>query len=70
VLAALDLAVADQGYLASVGPKLYDFFLSRGLLLRPLGNTIYLMPPYCIAHDELALAYRAIRDAADMIGAR
>lgn len=69
-IAALDLVVADQGYLASVGPKLYAFFLSRGLLLRPLGNTIYLMPPYCIAHDELALAYRAIRDAADMIGAR
>ncbi len=69
-IAALDLVVADQGYLASVGPRLYDFFLSRGLLLRPLGNTIYLMPPYCITQDELALAYRAIRDAADMIGAR
>ena len=69
-IAALDLVVADQGYLASVGPRLYDFFLSRGLLLRPLGNTIYLMPPYCITQDELALAYNAIRDAADMIGAR
>ncbi len=68
-IAALDLVVADQGYLASVGPRLYDFFLSRGLLLRPLGNTIYLMPPYCITQDELALAYHAIRDAADMIGA-
>ena len=69
-IAALDLVVADQGYLASVGPRLYDFFLSRGLLLRPLGNTIYLMPPYCITHEELALAYHAIRDAADMIGTR
>ncbi len=69
-ISALDLVVEDQGYLASVGPKLYDFFLSRGLLLRPLGNTIYLMPPYCITRDELALAYDAIRDAAAMIGAR
>ncbi|MDB5643385.1 MAG: adenosylmethionine--8-amino-7-oxononanoate aminotransferase BioA [Hyphomicrobiales bacterium] len=69
-IAAIDLVVADQGYLASIGPKLYDFFLSRGLLLRPLGNTIYLMPPYCITRDELALAYAAIADAADMIGAR
>ncbi len=69
-IAALDLVVADQGYLASVGPKLYAFFLSRGLLLRPLGNTIYLMPPYCITRDELALAYGAIRDAANLIGAR
>jgi adenosylmethionine-8-amino-7-oxononanoate aminotransferase len=66
-ISAFDLVVADQGYLASVGPKLYDFFLSRGLLLRPLGNTIYLMPPYCITRDELALAYAAIRDAAAML---
>jgi adenosylmethionine-8-amino-7-oxononanoate aminotransferase len=69
-ISALDLVVEDQGYLASVGPKLYDLFLSRGLLLRPLGNTIYLMPPYCITRNELALAYNAIRDAASMIGAR
>ena len=69
-ISALDLVVEDQGYLASVGPKLYDFFLSRGLLLRPLGNTIYLMPPYCITRDELALAYAAIRDAAAMIFVR
>jgi adenosylmethionine-8-amino-7-oxononanoate aminotransferase len=69
-ISALDLVVDDQGYLASVGPKLYEFFLSRGLLLRPLGNTIYLMPPYCITRDELARAYDAIRDAASLIGAR
>jgi adenosylmethionine-8-amino-7-oxononanoate aminotransferase len=66
-ISALDLVVEDQGYLAGVGPKLYEFFLSRGLLLRPLGNTIYLMPPYCITRDELALAYNAIRDAAGML---
>ncbi len=69
-IAAFDLKVADEGYLASIGPKLYDFFLSRGLLLRPLGNTIYIMPPYCITRDELASLYEAIRAAADTFGAR
>ena len=68
-IAAFDLRVADEGYLASIGPKLYDFFLSRGLLLRPLGNTIYIMPPYCITRDELASLYEAIGAAADMFGA-
>jgi adenosylmethionine-8-amino-7-oxononanoate aminotransferase len=69
-ISAIDLVVADEGYLAGVGPRLYEFFIARGLLLRPLGNTIYLMPPYCVTRDELAGAYAAIRDAADMIGGR
>ena len=69
-IAAFDLKVADEGYLASIGPKVYDFFLSRGLLLRPLGNTIYIMPPYCITRDELASLYDAIRAAADTFGVR
>jgi len=69
-IAAFDLRVTDEGYLASIGPKLYDFFVSRGLLLRPLGNTIYIMPPYCITRDELASLYKAIKDAADTFGVR
>jgi adenosylmethionine-8-amino-7-oxononanoate aminotransferase len=64
-ITAVDLVVGDSGYLADVGPALYDFFLSRGFLLRPLGNTIYLMPPYCVTRDELRAAYQAIADAAE-----
>lgn len=69
-ISAVDLVVQDQGYLAGVGPKLYDFFIARGLLIRPLGNTIYLMPPYCITRGELARAHAAIRDGANVITAR
>jgi adenosylmethionine-8-amino-7-oxononanoate aminotransferase len=69
-IAAFDLRVEDEGYLAGIGPKLYAFFLSRGLLLRPLGNTIYIMPPYCITRDELGSLFEAIRAAADEFGAR
>lgn len=67
-IAALDLAVRDHGYLAGIGPKLYSFFLERGVLLRPLGNTIYVMPPYCITGEELDLVFEAIRAAADALG--
>lgn len=44
-------------YFQSLRDKLYDFFLKRGILLRPLGNVLYLMPPYCIQPDELSLIY-------------
>jgi len=37
--------------------KLYHFFLSKGILLRPLGSVLYALPPYCITKDELQLIY-------------
>lgn len=64
-ITALDLAAPDAGYLADIGPKLYAFFQSRDVLLRPLGNTIYVMPPYCTEAASLDRVYEAIREAAD-----
>jgi adenosylmethionine-8-amino-7-oxononanoate aminotransferase len=64
-IAALDIVSNDAGYLAAVGPRLYQDFLSRNLLVRPLGNTIYIMPPYCSGESELGLVYDAISDIAD-----
>ena len=46
-------------------PRLYQGFLSRDVLVRPLGNTIYLMPPYCSGENELGLFYDALADIAD-----
>jgi adenosylmethionine-8-amino-7-oxononanoate aminotransferase len=66
-ITALEVAVGDGGYLAGAGPKLQAFFLERGLLLRPLGNTIYVMPPYCVTAAELDLVYAAISDAASAL---
>ncbi|MGY3531786.1 MULTISPECIES: adenosylmethionine--8-amino-7-oxononanoate transaminase [Bradyrhizobium] len=64
-ITALDLKASDAGYLAGIGPKLQAFFTRRNLLLRPLGNTIYLMPPYCVTEADLVEIYAAIADAAD-----
>jgi adenosylmethionine---8-amino-7-oxononanoate aminotransferase len=64
-IAALDIVSDDAGYLAAIGPRLYQDFLSRNLLVRPLGNTIYIMPPYCSGESELGLVYDAISDIAD-----
>lgn len=66
-IAALDLKVTDSGYLASAGLALRDHFLASGVLLRPLGNTIYVMPPYCTTAADLAPVYDAIRSAPDVL---
>ena len=65
-ITALELDARDSGYLASIGPKLLDFFASRNLLLRPLGNTIYVMPPYCVTQADLDHIYAAIAEAANL----
>lgn len=62
-ITALDLKASHPGYLADIGPKL----VGRNLLLRPLGNTIYLMPPYCVTEADLKEIYAGIRDAADVL---
>jgi len=64
-ITALDLKARDAGYLAGIGPRLLAFFAQRGLLLRPLGNTIYVLPPYCVTRDDLAEVYGAIAAAAE-----
>ena len=66
-VAALDFKVADAGYLAGIATRLYNFFAEKGLLLRPLGNTVYAMPPYCTARHELEQVYAAIAEAADLM---
>jgi adenosylmethionine-8-amino-7-oxononanoate aminotransferase len=53
---------AQTGYFNSLRDRLYDFFMERGIILRPLGNIIYIIPPYCISEDELNLIYSAIRE--------
>ena len=50
----------EGGYLDAIGPRLAAAFLDRGLLLRPLGNVVYFMPPYVITEAETAWAIEQI----------
>ncbi|MBI0473844.1 adenosylmethionine--8-amino-7-oxononanoate transaminase [Sphingomonas sp. MA1305] len=63
-IAAVDLPGGDGGYLSKRSPRLLAFFRERGLLLRPLGTTVYVMPPYCIGDNDLDAIYAAIAEAA------
>lgn len=67
-IAAIDVRTEGAGYLAEIGPRLYAHFLSRGQLLRPLGNTVYLMPPYCSTDADLDAAYAVVAEAVDALG--
>jgi adenosylmethionine---8-amino-7-oxononanoate aminotransferase len=55
------------GYLDDIGPRLSQAFLDRGLLLRPLGNIVYAMPPYVITEDETAWLTTQIGEAIDQV---
>lgn len=46
------IELAGGGYMDGTGPKLAAEFLKRNLLLRPLGNVVYFLPPYCITPEE------------------
>jgi adenosylmethionine---8-amino-7-oxononanoate aminotransferase len=52
----------DTSYFNFIRDDAYNFCLSKGVLLRPLGNIIYFMPPYCITRDELQFVYGVILD--------
>jgi adenosylmethionine---8-amino-7-oxononanoate aminotransferase len=62
-VAAIELKVPDAGYLSSLRPRLYEFYLNRGVLLRPLGNVVYILPPYVITPSQLGDVYDVIRDS-------
>jgi adenosylmethionine-8-amino-7-oxononanoate aminotransferase len=62
-IGAIELLAEDAGYLSAMRPKLYGFFLDRGVLLRPLGNVVYVLPPYVITPDELHRVYDVILEA-------
>ncbi|WP_394333944.1 adenosylmethionine--8-amino-7-oxononanoate transaminase [Maribacter hydrothermalis] len=64
VILAIDLNIEMERY-GSLRDKLYNFFLERGVLLRPLGSTIYMLPPYVITNNQLQKIYNTITEALD-----
>lgn len=64
---ALDLVDPNPGYLSDLGVQLYEFFLSRDILLRPIGNCIYVLPPYCTSDEDLQRIYDTITEAANLV---
>lgn len=57
---AMELKADKTGYVSDIRNKLYNHFINEGVLLRPLGNVIYVLPPYCITDEELTCVYNCI----------
>lgn len=68
-IVAMEFVDPYGDYLSAMGPLLGKFFRQRGLLLRPMGNTVYVMPPYCIDDEDLDAIYEAILLAAHELSA-
>ena len=62
-LGVLELSTqGESGYLDERGPRLAQAFLERGILLRPLGNVLYFLPPYVITDEEAHSVFDAIEE--------
>lgn len=59
-IAAMTIPGPEQGYLAEIGCDLRAAALAQGVLLRPMGDCLYVLPPYCITAEELARVYDVI----------
>ena len=66
IIYALDLKVKSDRY-GKFRDQLYNFFMSKGVFLRPLGNTVYIHAPYVIKEEELNKVYAVIEEAIDLI---
>jgi adenosylmethionine-8-amino-7-oxononanoate aminotransferase len=60
---AIELSAGkDSSYFSEIRNKAYHFFINKGILMRPLGNIIYLLPPYCISNEDLNYIYKTIEE--------
>jgi adenosylmethionine-8-amino-7-oxononanoate aminotransferase len=59
-VAVMELRTPKGGYLDDIGPTLTREFVKRGVLLRPMGNILYFMPPYVITESEVNWAFDQI----------
>jgi adenosylmethionine-8-amino-7-oxononanoate aminotransferase len=59
---AVEIKVSgSSSYFAEIRDIAYHYFISNGLLIRPLGNIVFLNPPYCVTNEELSRMYDGIR---------
>lgn len=60
---AIELKTAEKtSYSNSIRQKIYPYFIERNILLRPLGNTFYIVAPYCITVEQLSVVYHTIEN--------
>jgi adenosylmethionine-8-amino-7-oxononanoate aminotransferase len=60
---AIEIQTAQgTSYFNNIRDVAYQFFIEKGILIRPLGNVIYLLPPYCILEEDLTYIYDCVEE--------
>jgi adenosylmethionine-8-amino-7-oxononanoate aminotransferase len=68
VIFALEIKTETQeSYYGTMRNKLYNFFIANGVILRPVGNIVYILPPYIISDEQLEKVYSIVEEAVEMI---
>ena len=68
VIFALEIVTESQeSYYGTLRNKLYDFFIENGVILRPVGNIVYILPPYIITKNQLNKIYQTIEKVLEII---
>jgi adenosylmethionine-8-amino-7-oxononanoate aminotransferase len=57
----------EASYYGSLRNKLYDFFIENGVILRPVGNIVYILPPYIISDEQLQKIYQVVEDVLEIV---
>jgi adenosylmethionine-8-amino-7-oxononanoate aminotransferase len=67
VIFALEIKTATSAsYYGTLRNKLYDFFIKNGIILRPVGNIVYILPPYIITDEQLQKVYDVVENALEI----
>lgn len=68
VIFALEIKTENQAsYYGTLRNKLYDFFIENGIILRPVGNIVYILPPYIITDTQLQKIYEVVEGALEIV---
>jgi adenosylmethionine-8-amino-7-oxononanoate aminotransferase len=68
VIFALEIKTDSQeSYYGTMRNKLYNFFIENGIILRPVGNIVYILPPYVISKNQLEKVYQTIEKALEIV---
>ncbi len=68
VIFALEIKTeSSASYYGSLRNKLYDFFIENGVILRPVGNIVYILPPYIITDEQLQRIYQVVENALEIV---
>ena len=68
VIFALEIKTESQeSYYGNLRNKLYNFFIENGIILRPVGNIVYILPPYIITDSQLEKVYATVEKALEIV---